>query len=349
MLTDEEEENVIHRVRTLLNLRITSARDASASPGPQAGSKHGLDGIADRTSKWKKLFLSYDKDKSGTITFPELRSMLRLSLRVSESSCPDVDLKVIFSKLDEDDSGAIEFDEFCAFVNTRKAQSQEMPASLNRALRLAMSRNKVASSADLRGLFVNYDLDKDNFISQFEMSRFFREVLQLSSHEVSEFHIKKLFKSLDVDCTDSISYTEFEKWILLNVDLSKGRLGYVGARFGGTGPAATQATSQLPSVGAPGASRSGGLRPSSCPAGKISGPPQCSLGGRRTYLSIPGAERLNLVEERLFKAGFDVRGDFFKVRDAEASPLMRATLRGTGSTLSRSNSAAGRSGGFGGL
>jgi len=353
----EEEEQVIHRVRSLLNLRIVSAKDPGGStkkliPGQGGHSAAAFDNSA-KAARWKKLFLSYDKDKSGTITFKELRSLIRNCLHLSEGSCTDNDLKLVFARLDEDGSGAIEFDEFCTFVQARKQMAKEVPSSVGRALRLAMAREKVRSEVELRQLFEKSDLDNDNNMSVYELSRFFREVLRLSQHEVSEFHIKKLFKMLDEDFTGSISQGEFLIWIQKNVDLSRGTVGFVSSRFGGSATmrdgmvsqAATMGggfghsysqTGRLPSLsGPPGSAPALGRpatgqapaaeagRPRSSPWGQARVKP----GDRRTYLSIPGAERLNHVEQRLFEAGFDVRGDFFKVSDQpEGASLSRTGL-----------------------
>jgi len=351
----EEEEQVIHRVRSLLNLRIVSAKDPGGGsakrppPGQGGPSTAALDNSA-KAARWKKLFLSYDKDKSGTITFKELRSLIRNCLHLSEASCTDNDLKLCFARLDEDGSGAIEFDEFCTFVQARKQTAKEVPSSVGRALRLAMAREKVRSEAELRQLFDKADMDNDNNMSVYELSRFFRDVLRLSQHEVSEFHIKKLFKMLDADFTGSISQDEFLKWIHKNVDVSKGNMGFMSSRFGGSAMVSQatmihgaggfgnsfSATGRLPSLpGPPGSAPTLGRpatgeasadeagRPRSTPWGKAHVAP----GGRRTYLSIPGAERLNHVEERLFQAGFDVRGDFFKVSDQpEGASLSRTGL-----------------------
>lgn len=348
----EEEEQVIHRVRSLLNLRIVSAKDPGGppkrlSPGPGGHSAAALDNSA-KAARWKKLFLSYDKDKSGTITFKELRSLIRNCLHLSEGSCTDNDLKLVFARLDEDGSGAIEFDEFCTFVQARKQTAKEIPSSVGRALRLAMAREKVRSEIELRQLFDRSDLDNDNNMSVYELSRFFREVLRLSQHEVSEFHIKKVFKMLDGDYTGSISQDEFMKWIQKTVDLSRGTAGFVSSKFGGNAlmtPAATMAppfgsayseTGRLPSLSAPPGSAPAGGRPgagraqaadANRPRSTPWGQAHVAPGGRRTYLSIPGAERLNHVEQRLFEAGFDVRGDFFKVSDQpEGASLSRTGL-----------------------
>ncbi|CAK0810806.1 unnamed protein product, partial [Prorocentrum cordatum] len=350
----EEEEQVIHRVRSLLNLRIVSAKDPGGSakrltPGQPGHGATSLDSSA-KAARWKKLFLSYDKDKSGTITFKELRSLIRNCLHLSEGSCTDSELKLVFAKLDEDGSGAIEFDEFCTFVQARKQASNEVPSSVGRAIRLAMAREKVRSEAELRELFAKSDLDNDNNMSVYELSRFFREVLRLSQHEVSEFHIKKLFKVLDADLTGSINQDEFLLWIQKNVDLSRGAAGFVSSRFGGSAamtPAATMRTAgggfghtftetgRLPSLSGPPGSAPGvgrpapGLAPAEARRPSSTPPVQAHVapGGRRTYLSIPGAERLNHVEQRLFEAGFDVRGDFFKVSEQpEGASLSRTGL-----------------------
>jgi len=346
----EEEEQVIHRVRSLLNLRIVSAKDPGGpakrlTPGQGGHSAAALDNSA-KAARWKKLFLSYDKDKSGTITFKELRSLIRNCLHLSEGSCTDNDLKLVFARLDEDGSGAIEFDEFCTFVQARKQTAKEVPSSVGRALRLAMAREKVRSEVELRQLFEKSDLDNDNNMSVYELSRFFREVLRLSQHEVSEFHIKKLFKMLDEDFTGSISQSEFLLWIQKNVDISRGTSGFVSSRFGGSAMMSMSSaggfghsftgTGRLPALSAPPGSAPTAGRPeigqfpgaeASRPRSTPWGQAHVAPGGRRTYLSIPGAERLNHVEQRLFEAGFDVRGDFFKVSDQpEGASLSRTGL-----------------------
>ncbi|CAK0810805.1 unnamed protein product, partial [Prorocentrum cordatum] len=233
------------------------------TPGQPGHGATSLDSSA-KAARWKKLFLSYDKDKSGTITFKEAPAP------TASSSWS------LQNWTDEDGSGAIEFDEFCTFVQARKQASNEVPSSVGRAIRLAMAREKVRSEAELRELFAKSDLDNDNNMSVYELSRFFREVLRLSQHEVSEFHIKKLFKVLDADLTGSINQDEFLLWIQKNVDLSRGAAGFVSSRFGGSAamtPAATMRTAgggfghtftetgRLPSLSGPPGSAPGVGRP----------------------------------------------------------------------------------------
>lgn len=341
---DEEGDQVIHRVRQLLNLRITTAKDPDRRNGAQPDAKHNLSG-ADKIARWKKLFLSYDKDKSGTITFREMVRMLRNSLHLGENQCPDKDLQLVFDKLDQDGSGAIEFSEFCSFVSTKPVEaSQDLPTSVGRALRLALSREKVTSHVDLRNVFQSNDLNGDNILTFHEFFKFFRNVLRVSQHEISEFHIKKLYRVLDLDKDGWISLEEFMHWVTDNVDLSKGRRGFVSSRFGGLAPKGANAMgTTLPALSKSSA-RIDALKMAT--SGSPKG--QSSPGDRKTYMSIPRAGRLNHVEQRLFEAGFDVRGGFFKVSDqAEASSRSRL-LRSTGALMARSaTSLGGRSSGSG--
>merc|ERR1719245_64115 len=126
--------------------------------------------------------------------------MVRTSLRISEANCPDRDLLLMFQNIDLDKSGCIEFNEFVGFVHQKKKEREPLPNSLGRALKLALTRNRIRSKDDLVTFFRQNDIDHDHGLSMHEVRRLLRETMRLSQHEISEHNIKRLMEKLDLNC-----------------------------------------------------------------------------------------------------------------------------------------------------
>jgi len=63
-----------------------------------------------------KFFRRFDKDRSGTFEFDELRRLIRIELRIRPDVVSDKDIQVLMSALDDDASGTISIDELVDFI-----------------------------------------------------------------------------------------------------------------------------------------------------------------------------------------------------------------------------------------
>jgi len=63
------------------------------------------------SGNWLKMFNQYDRDKNGSVSFPEFRQLMRMDFHVQELNAPDDILKHIFSLIDADRSGEIDYNE----------------------------------------------------------------------------------------------------------------------------------------------------------------------------------------------------------------------------------------------
>lgn len=331
------EEEIIHRVKTIINISVHGAKsDADVLPSLPNAPKQRAErpgnggGGEDQASKWKKLFHYYDDDHGGALSLREFKKMIRAAMHISESKVPDKDLKLLFERIDRDRSGEIEYAEFVKFVKLRTKESEELPKTLGRALRLALTRLRVRSEADIRNLFDNLDFDADGGITLHQLRRLVREELRLNKHEFSDYYVKRLMTKVDDDSTGQIEFDEFVKFIRDHVNLG----GICNTAFATPVIAKTTSTAGLAAnemmsrinvaQGPPGKSATPVATAASEQQRGFSETLPCFrrpapyTGDQkpRGYFKLPGAERLNRVEGRLFNAGFDTRGQFFKVADA---------------------------------
>lgn len=164
--------------------------------------------------RWKNLFQKVDTDGSGTLELSEMRRMCRKELKLSNNMLPENHIRAMHSSLDVDSNGRVEFAEFYNWLKDRDEQERSMELvfkAVGRALYLALQRSKKADNVE--ELFKMNDRNNDGVFSQDELRVFFREVLQLTPHEVSDRSIKRIFKYIDDDDTQNISSEEFTQFI----------------------------------------------------------------------------------------------------------------------------------------
>jgi Ca2+-binding EF-hand superfamily protein len=321
----EPEDLVVHRVKTVLNAVVHSEASLPAV-GKQRTDRLGHECV-DQDGKWKRLFTYYDDDHGGALSFKEFKKLIRGALHINESKLPDKDLMLLFQRIDSDGSGEIEYGEFTRYVKLGTRESQELPRTLGRALRLALARQKIRTEVDLRETFESLDFDASGGITLHQLRRLIRETLRLNKYEFSDYYVKRLMTNIDVDNTGQIEFDEFAKFINDHVNLGGiSNTGYAGP--GTAKPyAANEVISKISSVKAPPSHESTGFEQTVVAAGEkqrsfaairpAGRRPAPYTGDQRPrgYLNLPGAERLNKVEGRLFNAGFDIRGEFFRVGD----------------------------------
>lgn len=207
---DVDTEDMLCRVRTMLKWRV-------AASGPKAKGKKKSDVM---TERFKALFLKYDKDGVGALAFEDIRRMCRTDLRIADRLVSDENLRELFSAIDEDGGGKVEFSEFLEFVNLPgkgpKATVDDIVQEVARTVRLALRRNKIYIG-DLEQKFSNYDDGGDSAptgeLGPEEMRNFFRRVLRLTRHECSDKNLNTAFKAMDDDGSGTMSADEFMDFI----------------------------------------------------------------------------------------------------------------------------------------
>lgn len=327
------EEHRIHNVRRALNVGVRHVKSdrvpdylpslpSVARRVPDAGPPAFDD--FNKTMRWKSLFNYYDDDGGNSLSFKEFTSMVRNTLRISESKLTERDLRLLFERIDYSRNGEIEFDEFYQYIKLKTKESEELPRTLGRAIRLALRRLRVRTENDIKVLFENLDFDADGGITLHQLRRLVRETLRLNQHEFSDFYIKRLLQSIDRDNTGQIEFGEFVKFIRdhIHIDGTQPK-GSFDVGLYASDDVITE-LNRLP-VNSPAMSKEAATSSSSRLSGSQSSPVMPYIGEQkcRGYLKVPGAERLNRVEGRLLDAGFDIRGEFFKVAEAHAETVSR--------------------------
>ena len=80
----------------------------------------------DATASWYKLFIGMDQDKSGRVTYVELKGMVRSEtggLGLRPAQLPESKLRSLWRALDDDGSGFITAKEFGSFMRAGTATS----------------------------------------------------------------------------------------------------------------------------------------------------------------------------------------------------------------------------------
>ena len=87
---------------------------------------------------WGKLFKYYDRDKSGQIGFKEFALLIRSDAKISKAMLTDRDLQAIFSLIDTDASGEIEYGEFVNWVTGKNGYyNDDKSDCMNKSSRIA--------------------------------------------------------------------------------------------------------------------------------------------------------------------------------------------------------------------
>lgn len=379
----EDVEETLARVRSLLKFSVENR-------GPKMDKRAGLKKADVMIERWKTIFQKYDSEGTGTLGFEDIRRMVRRDLKIAERLVSDSQLEDLFSAIDEDRGGSVEFSEFLEFVQQpgkKGSQSTEdVVKQVARAVRLALRRNKI----NVRELELNFhQFDDGGEISTGElgpedMVRFFRRALSVTKHECSDKNLRIAFYAMDDDGSGTMSLPEFMDFIkFCNNESQEQALrtrvpGLIGGMRGELpsrpprqrpGTVAGRALAQLPfclngrdlpsagrtassnrklilSHSDPGlntlhtlgirtsqarmsqtfsdlASANSTARAVSAPSARTGNASESSprykqespTGGSNSgYKMLKGGHILNQVEQRLFEAGIDVRGNYHRMR-----------------------------------
>eukprot|EP00929_Paragymnodinium_shiwhaense_P064574 TRINITY_DN3235_c0_g1_i1.p1 TRINITY_DN3235_c0_g1~~TRINITY_DN3235_c0_g1_i1.p1 ORF type:complete len:1714 (-),score=501.51 TRINITY_DN3235_c0_g1_i1:139-5280(-) len=202
----------------------------------------------------KKLFLTFDEDKSGNLDFEEMRVMVRKKLRVVEKDISDEDIRALMNAIDDDGSGEVSIDEIVDFLeeelqkqqkerdeevdyaSLRKKAGQKLdkkirkkkkePVKLDPAieknlrfrLRYATSRNGRWNEALARKVIGEFDKDRGGDLGIEEFTKLVRLELKIPKNQLSDQDIKLFFRAVDQDGEGSIDIEELIEFMQVEED-----------------------------------------------------------------------------------------------------------------------------------
>lgn len=317
-------DETVNRVRQLLLLKVSGARGISKRSQGNGIRSEPL---------WDKFLREYNWGSRNTMAFDDLQHLVRNWLHLGTRACSDLELRLFFDAVDADGSGTIDLQEFLAYVQRKDVlRGTQVLASVMRAVRTAWERrrlksdsqetmskrrlpanayvNSVAGKDTCDALFADIDLDIDGKLSHFEVQRFMREAIGLSVREVSNNELRALLKLLDADSSGFIDRHEFEEFVRCCCRSHEFRAAAHGPYFQRRARESSSVPA-LPTIACDGDARvklpplaKGMPSASGSIASKVTEPSGC-------YLRMPGATRMNRIEDRVFALGVDVRGGMF--------------------------------------
>ena len=131
----------------------------------------------------KRIFRSIDKDYDGKLSKEEIKNFFVKNIEA------DIEIDSIFEKMDADNSGMIEFQEF-------------LIASIN--------KNKIMTEKNLKSAFNRFDFDGNGKIDTKEIKKVFQNL----NGSVNEEVWAKLVCSIDIDGDGEIDFNEFKAMMM---------------------------------------------------------------------------------------------------------------------------------------
>ncbi|PKU85195.1 neo-calmodulin-like [Dendrobium catenatum] len=142
------------------------------------------------TAEFREAFNHFDKDGDGSITAEELGIVMR-SLGINPTV---MELQDMISKVDADNSGTIDFEEF---LNLMKSIMKDINSELMEVFRII-------------------DKDQNGFISADEL----HQVMANLEEKLTDDGVNELIREADRDGDGQINYKEFETMISAKLDIS---------------------------------------------------------------------------------------------------------------------------------
>jgi len=162
---------------------VTVAPSASKS-----STRNGIEGLTEETiGDLREAFGLFDKDGDGTITLKELTSVMA-SLGQDPT---DEELRQMIREVDNDNSGSIEFEEFCVLM--------------------AKNMTDRDNEEDLKEAFKIFDADSSGSITREELKDTLQSVMGGTEESLQEDEIDELIKEADIDGDGQVNYEEFVK------------------------------------------------------------------------------------------------------------------------------------------
>ena len=178
---------------------------------------------------WYKLFLYMDKDRSGTISYPEMKKMVRTHLSLRPAELPEPQLRRLWKALDEDAEGFITAGEFGRFMKKGEEKAED-PMQALREKRLKESAVIKAG----RNLPVDGDLlrrlEEVPAASDEEVTKLAWEMTaamsRLFPHQQRVW--VKMFRAIDADGSGRIDFKEFTHMLRVQLSIPLQQLSEVG-------------------------------------------------------------------------------------------------------------------------
>ncbi|XP_063428911.1 calmodulin-A-like [Mytilus trossulus] len=136
-----------------------------------------------QVQEFKEAFKNFDKNGDGKISCKELRTFLK---SVGQDAS-DAEVQRIMLRVDHDNSGSIEFQEFLIMMSTETAP--EPPAT----------------NDQFRDAFREFDKDGNGVITMKE----FKKAMAKLGNKLSDKQVKQMIKEVDIDGDGEINYKEF--------------------------------------------------------------------------------------------------------------------------------------------
>ena len=153
---------------------------------------------------FRKLFNLFDVDRSGSISFVEMKSLAQhLGVSISDDA-----LRASIQRIDENGNGALEFNEVLAWLNDVNQIDGADEFTILKAKLRAQGTAPLTSSQlkHLRILFDNFDLNGSGTIDAEEL----RAVFHAMGHEeMNDKDFAELWEQADVDKSGEIDFDEF--------------------------------------------------------------------------------------------------------------------------------------------
>ncbi|XP_066979230.1 troponin C, isotype gamma-like isoform X4 [Macrobrachium rosenbergii] len=138
----------------------------------------------DQIEGLRKAFDAFDIEKKGSINTNTIATILRMmGVRVS-----DKNLQEIISEVDEDGSGELEFEEFCAL-----------------AAKFLIEEDEESLKAELKEAFRIYDKKGDGYIT----TSVLREILKELDNKLTEADLDGIIEEVDEDGSGTLDFDEF--------------------------------------------------------------------------------------------------------------------------------------------
>ncbi|KAI3384604.1 hypothetical protein SNEBB_000085 [Seison nebaliae] len=133
-------------------------------------------------AEFQDIFDIFDKDGDGSITNDELGTVMKqLGQEATEE-----ELKQLIGEFDEDDSGELDFQEFCLLM-IKKRKTTDIEKEMIRAFHII-------------------DINKDGFVTPDEL----KMILTNLGENVTEEDVDEMFREADLDADGRISFEEFQ-------------------------------------------------------------------------------------------------------------------------------------------
>ncbi|CAG2235454.1 calmodulin-like [Mytilus edulis] len=136
-----------------------------------------------QVQEFKEAFKNFDKNGDGKISCKELRTFLK---SVGQDAS-DAEVQRIMLRVDHDNSGSIEFQEFLVMMSTETVE--EPPAT----------------NDQFRDAFREFDKDGNGVITMKE----FKKAMAKLGNKLSDKQVKQMIKEVDLDGDGEINYKEF--------------------------------------------------------------------------------------------------------------------------------------------